>query len=171
MESGQFTPDFNAGSYFLYFGRLVRDKGVQTLIAASANAGTKLKIAGTGPADTEFRRLAEKLDADVEFLGFRSGQALHKLIADARAVVLPSEWYENSPVSLLEAYALGKPVIGADIGGIPEMITAETGWLFTSGNTAELAQCLDTVNALPSGQIAAMGSAARDLVEHEVEHE
>ena len=60
--------------------------------------------------------------ADVEFLGYLSGAALHEAVRSARAVVLPSEWYENAPMSVLEAYALGKPVIGARIGGIPELI-------------------------------------------------
>ena len=66
--------------------------------------------------------LAAEVGADVEFLGFLTGAALHDAIRSARAVVLPSEWYENAPMSVLEAYALGKPVIGARIGGIPELV-------------------------------------------------
>jgi glycosyltransferase involved in cell wall biosynthesis len=162
----QFSPAFKPADYFLYFGRLVKDKGVHTLIAASAQAGVKLKVAGTGPHADEFAKLAVDLNADVEFLGFRSGAELHALIRDARAVVLPSEWYENAPISVLEAYALGTPVIGADIGGIPEMIDRDqTGWLFASGATDELAAALQRAAALPVDAYEAMGRSARARVE------
>lgn len=162
----QFVPDYTPGDYVLYFGRLVRDKGVHTLIAAAARAGVRVKIAGTGPAAEEFQQLAQDLRADTEFLGFQSGEDLHALIRGARAVALPSEWYENAPISVLEAYALGTPVIGADIGGIPEMIDAgSTGWLFASGNAEELAAALTAAAALRPADYAAMGRAARARVE------
>ena len=78
----------------------------------------------------------------MQWLGFCSGEALWKQVREARALVLPSEWYENAPMSVLEAYASGTPVIGADIGGIPEMIDADTGWVFRSGDAEDLARVL-----------------------------
>ena len=166
VDAAQFEPEYGGGDYFFYFGRLVRDKGVHTLIRAAANADVPLLIAGTGPHADEFKELATQLQARVEFLGFRSGDDLHKLIRDARAVVLPSEWYENAPISLLEAYAFGTPVVGADIGGIPEMISAgETGWLFESGSTGSLADALNKVNHLSDADLESAGRAARLHVE------
>ena len=79
----------------------------------------------------------------------------------ARALVLPSEWYENAPMSVLEAFASGKPVVGADIGGIPEMITPEIGWVFPSGDVDALAGVLADVFARSDADIAEMGRKAR----------
>jgi glycosyltransferase involved in cell wall biosynthesis len=102
----------------------------------------------------------------VRFVGYQSGESLHALVRGARAVVLPSEWYENSPMSLLESMALGKPVIGARIGGIPEMIVeGETGWTFESRSSAALAELLRQVAMTGAAQIEQRGRAARRLVE------
>ena len=107
-----------------------------------------------------------ELLGDVEFLGYLSGESLHSLICGARAVVLPSEWYENAPMSILESYAFGKPVIGASIGGIPEMICdGMTGWTFESGNVDELASILSYVSSLDAKSLEFMGRCVRDYVE------
>jgi glycosyltransferase involved in cell wall biosynthesis len=83
-------------------------------------------------------------------------------------VVLPSEWYENAPVSVLEAYALGKPVLGARIGGIPELIRDhETGICFESGNIQSLVEALQSSGAAPDAQLEQMGRAARRWVEQD----
>lgn len=80
-------------------------------------------------------------------------------------MILPSEWYENAPVSMLEAYALGKPVIGARIGGIPELIREnETGACFDSGSVASLQGVLDHFDRLPRSQVEDMGRAGRKWV-------
>jgi glycosyltransferase involved in cell wall biosynthesis len=124
-----------------------------------------LLVAGTGPELDEMRALAAQLNADVTFLGHLGGQQLHDVIRSCRAVVLPSEWYENAPVSLLEAYALGKPVIGARIGGIPELIRAnETGACFESGNVESLRTALEDFTARAPQQLADMGRAGRRWV-------
>ena len=88
------------------------------------------------------------------------------MIRAARAVVLPSEWYENAPISILEAYALGKPVIGADIGGIPEMVReGETGMLFPSGDSQKLADTLHSFQNLPTIELEDMGRQGRAWME------
>ena len=165
VDATAFTAHYQPGDYFLYFGRLAPEKGIVTLLRAVARAGVRLKIAGTGPLDAELRQLQVELGADVEFLGYRSGADLHQLIQHSRAVVLPSEWYENAPMSVLESFALGKPVLGARIGGIPEMVLPEqTGWVFTSGDEAELAERLAEVQALPDAAVAKLGQQARQFV-------
>ena len=166
VDASQFTPRFEPGSYFLYFGRLAPEKGVATLMRAAKAAGVQLKLVGTGPEEASLRALHETIASDAEFLGYRSGTELHDLIRGARAVVLPSEWYENAPMSVLESYALGKPVIGARMGGIPEMIVeGETGWLFESLNVDALSGVLERCNSMPDDKLAEFGRAARALVE------
>jgi glycosyltransferase involved in cell wall biosynthesis len=166
VDAKQFEPGFQPGSYFLYCGRLSPEKGVATLLRAAKAAGVTLKIVGAGPMEVELKALQQNLAADVEFLGYRSGDELHRLIRGARAVVLPSEWYENAPMNVLESFALGKPVIGARIGGIPELvIDGQTGWTFESGNADELADLLRRVAAEPNAQIEQMGRSSRSFVE------
>lgn len=165
VDASRFTPDYHSGDYFLYFGRMAPEKGVATLLRAAAVAGVKLKLAGTGPIESELRSLAASLGGDSEFLGYRSGAELHDLIRQARAVVLPSEWYENAPMSVLESFALGTPVIGADIGGIPEMVVpGQTGWTYESGNVPALTELLSRVDALGDLARAEVGSSAREYV-------
>jgi glycosyltransferase involved in cell wall biosynthesis len=164
VEAENFDPEVEPGRYFLYFGRLSSEKGVATLIRAAAAAGIRLRIAGTGPDADWLQALAGSIGATVEFLGYRTGSDLHDLVRASRAVVLPSEWYENAPLSVLESFAMGKPVIGARIGGIPEMVEEDvSGWLFKSGDVDELADVLRRVDQMPDAAVAALGSGAREV--------
>jgi glycosyltransferase involved in cell wall biosynthesis len=168
VDAEAFEPGFEPGAYALYFGRLILDKGLATLLRAAHAAKLPLKLAGIGPDDAALKALAAELGAEVEFLGYRSGADLHRLVRGARCVVLASELFENAPMMVLEAMALGKPVVGARIGGIPEVIGHdETGWLFTSGSVDDLAARLAAVKALPDAALAAIGRAARERVERE----
>jgi glycosyltransferase involved in cell wall biosynthesis len=166
VDARRFRPQFAPGRAFVYFGRVSREKGVATLIRCAVAARCRLQVLGTGPALEEMRMLARELRADVTFSGHLEGDALHEVIRGARAVVLPSEWYENAPVSVLEAYALGKPVIGARIGGIPELIREdETGLTFASGNDASLTAALRGTAERSDVQMREMGRRARSWVE------
>ena len=168
VDVPRYEPEFKSGERFLYFGRLAPEKGLRTLVRAMALVRGKLAIAGTGPELEPLQQFVAETGADVEFLGYLSGGALHAAVRSARAVVLPSEWYENAPMSVLEAYALGKPVIGARIGGIPELIRDDvTGFQFESGDDASLATVLQRVAALPDARLAEMGRAGRAWVEAE----
>jgi glycosyltransferase involved in cell wall biosynthesis len=114
------------------------------------------------------RELAARLGANVTFLGHMSGTALRDAVRNARAVVLPSEWYENAPVSVLEAYACGKPVIGARIGGIPELVREnETGICFESASVPGLAAALRDMQSRPDSELEQMGRLGRRWVEQE----
>lgn len=166
VDVRRFQPDYSPGDYVLYFGRMAPEKGVRTLLYASAKSGVAVKLAGTGPLLEELQALASNLAAPAEFVGFRAGDDLHNLIRGSRAVVLPSEWYENAPMSVLESFALGKPVIGADIGGIPEMISpGETGWVYSSGDVDQLSCLLSEVERMPPSKLGVIGRAARADVE------
>jgi glycosyltransferase involved in cell wall biosynthesis len=168
IEPERYRPQYRPGNGFLYFGRVAREKGLATLIRAAALSGSRLMIAGAGPQLEELRRQAQEQGTAVDFPGYLSGESLHAAIRNARAVVLPSEWYENAPVSMLEAYALGKPVIGARIGGIPELLReGETGVGFESGQVESLAAALRAVTESPDQRLEEMGRTARRWVESE----
>lgn len=160
--------DWQEGDYFAFAGRLAPEKGLATLIRAAALSNQRLVIAGTGPEEQTLRSLAAELKADVTFAGYLSGEKLHRLIGESRALVLPSEWYENAPISVLETYALQRPVIGAAIGGIPEMVKeGETGLLAAPGDAGDLARALREMAALSPAERARMGAAARSWVASE----
>lgn len=121
------------GGYILYFGRLSKEKGVQTLIDAVKNLNTKLLILGTGPEEQKLKNYALQNNiANVEFKGFIQGEELKNYIRGCRAAVLPSEWYENGPYSAMEAMALGKPLIVSNKGGLPELVKeGVNGYIFS----------------------------------------
>lgn len=122
------------GDYILYYGRLSKEKGLETLIKAVPQT-IKLKIAGGGPLEN----MMGELPANIEYVGFKSGDELKKLIQSAKFSIYPSEWYENCPFSIIESISFGTPVIGANIGGIPELIeSGRTGLLFEAGNVEDL---------------------------------
>ncbi|MCC7347753.1 MAG: glycosyltransferase family 4 protein [Variibacter sp.] len=168
VELDRFEPRGPIGERFVYCGRIDASKGVLTLVAAAARARQPLTLVGTGPDEARCRELAARAGADVRFAGFASGPALAALLESARAVVVPSEIYENAPLAILEAYAAGRPVIGARSGGIPELVReGETGTLFESGSVDELAAALARFGAAPAGDLADMGRAGRQWVERE----
>ena len=121
--------------YVLYFGRYSIEKGIGTLLkAAKELPEISFVFAGSGPLEAELDGIP-----NVTNVGFQSGEALETLIREARFTVIPSEWYENCPFSVLESISYGTPVLGANIGGIPELIrVGETGELFESGNVEDL---------------------------------
>ena len=154
-------------SYLLYFGRLSKEKGLRTLIQAVAQVpDSRLKIVGDGPQRQELEALAEcTAYGRVEFAGYQRMERLLATLKSARIVVLPSEWYENCPYAILEAFAVGKPVIASDIGGIPELVEdGRDGLLFEPGNSEELA---DRIRFLlhDSHRIQQLGSNARKKIE------
>ena len=108
-----------------------------------------------------YEQLTAEYDS-AEFYGYQSGRALEDLIKKARAVIVPSEWYENCSMSVLEAMAYGKPVIGAKIGGIPEQIRdQQEGLLFEAGNQQALTDALHYMATNPEQKLRKWGRQAR----------
>lgn len=165
VDIDAYHPEYNDDEYALYFGRLSKEKGIKTLLKATRllKNNLPLKIVGTGPLEIELR----KQYPDAEFLGYKTGDELKRLISRAAFVIVPSEWYENCSMVVLEAMAFGKPVIGSKIGGIPEQVEdGETGFLFDMENTHELA---DKMILLWSDKILRrrLGKNARKKLENE----
>ncbi len=128
--------------YVLYFGRFSEEKGIDTLIKVCKELpDVNFIFAGTGPLEEELSNIP-----NIKNVGFKSGKELEKLIREARFSIYPSEWYENCPFSVMESQMYGTPVLGANIGGIPELIKAgQTGELFESGNKEELKEKINSL--------------------------
>jgi len=107
------------GEVFLYLGRLSPEKGVETILRAWRPGLGTLVVAGSGPEDGRLRAMAP---SGIEFLGTVDGSAVPGLLQRARALLLPSNWYEGQPRVVLEAYAAGVPVLASDVGGLPELV-------------------------------------------------
>jgi len=142
----RYEPNFDHEDYFVYVGRLSHEKGIAELVYAMKRVPrARLKVIGTG-------RLAEPLQKfvqdegvkNVEFVGYKKGDELRAMVRNAMFVAVPSVVYDNSPLSIYEAFAHGKPVVGAAIGGIPELIDeGEDGFLFTAGDEDSLVKALN----------------------------
>ncbi|MBD5393026.1 MAG: glycosyltransferase family 4 protein [Lachnospiraceae bacterium] len=126
--------------YVVYFGRYSREKGIETLLKACERLPhIKFVFAGKGPLEEQVNCIK-----NIENKGFLTGSELKDVIKRARFSIYPSQWYENCPFSVMESIQYGTPVLGADIGGIPELIDENvTGELFESGNGEELTQKIE----------------------------
>ncbi len=167
IDYQQYKPNFGQGAYILYFGRLSPEKGINYLLEAmKLLPKIKLVIAGRGSQEKELRILNQELgNKNVEFLGFKDGAELKRLIANSRFTILPSVWYEVFGLSILESFATGKPVIASDIGGIPETVkNGFNGFLAKPGNVDDLA---DKISKLWSDPVLCrkIGRNAREYVE------
>lgn len=163
IDSSKYVRSYVDKEYILYFGRVSEEKGVETLIKAYKTLGTNmpLKIVGTGP----IRGRLQRKYPDIEFLGYKTGNELVCLISESSFCVVPSEWYENCSMTILESMAIGKPVIGARTGGICEQIDdGRSGFLFEMENIEDLAKKMGILID-ERGLRNSMGKAAREILE------
>jgi glycosyltransferase involved in cell wall biosynthesis len=130
--------------YVLYFGRLAPNKGIEVLLGAVKTLDCKLLLIGEGPLSGWVEEQCAASGGKVRRIAFVSSrEELRQYIEQAAFSVVPSVWYENQPATILETYAMGRPVIGSRLGGIPELIDEEhTGLLCEPGNAADLAEKL-----------------------------
>lgn len=157
------NPTDDSEQYYLYFGRLSEEKGILTLIKAVESMNVHVKIVGTGPLKEEINQyLVENNISNIELLGFKSGQELTDIVGNAKAVVLPSEWYENGPYSAIESLQLGRPIVGADIGGIPELVH-NNGFLFKSGDEEDLSIVFQNMEQISEQEYQDMKAASVEL--------
>lgn len=121
--------------YVLYFGRFSEEKGIGTLMDVCKDLpDVQFIFAGSGSLEEKICGIK-----NISNVGFKTGAELEQMIREARFSIYPSEWYENCPFSVMESQMYGTPVLGANIGGIPELIqVGKTGELFESGNKVEL---------------------------------
>lgn len=171
VQVDEYRPQFDwQERSIVYFGRLSREKGLVTLLKAMQGLpDITLKLIGEGPLRGALEQETENLKLkNVEFLGYKNKDELNEEIKKSMFVVLPSEWYENNPRTIIEGFALGKSAVGARIGGIPELVRDnETGLLFEPGNVGDLKQKIAML-AADSNKIKAMGKNGRQFVEQEL---
>ncbi len=153
------APRPHARPYFLFVGRLIQAKGVQTLLPAfSGSEGPDLVIAGDGDYLGELRRLAAGMPR-VHFVGRQQHDALQCLYHHAEATLVPSLCYETFGIVIIEALAAGTPVIARDLGGLSEVVTDSGGGLLFT-NDGELRAAIARLGAEPGlrQQLAANGA-------------
>lgn len=141
------------GEYGLFVGRITEDKGVQVAIAAAAESGVPLRIAGLGPDLSKAQQLALELNAPVEFLGRLDGQALVAARMGAAFAVVPSIWREVLPLAALESLAAGLPLLTSDRGGLPELTDSEL--VSPTGDVSALAATMTRLFEDPATRAAA----------------
>ena len=154
---------------FVFIGRLSAEKGIEKLLIALKELGgsSTLHIIGDGPERTRLEALAQELRISdrVIFLGYLSGADLERERMCARAVLLPSLWYENMPYALTEALARGQVVIAARRGGISERVRdGENGFLFDPENIESLVQKMRFIQTANEDTLWNIRKAARESV-------
>jgi len=167
VDLSAWSPNKERGEYIVYFGRLVEGKGVASLIRAMKHVRkVDLYIIGEGQMEGHLKSLAAREGlSHIHFLGYRSGEELTSLVARGLFTVVPSEWYDPSPQTVKQSFAVGRPVIGARIGGIPELIDdGVEGMLFAPRSAEDLAAKIESLFDDRS-RVESMGAAARKKVE------
>jgi glycosyltransferase involved in cell wall biosynthesis len=126
------SPRPGPGRFFLYAGRLVPEKGLETVVRAWSDVDAPLLIVGEGDEQARLRAMA---GPNVEFRSTVPGDEVAALVREARAMLVPSEWYETASRTVLEAYAAGVPVLASRIGALPEVVNdGHTGYLVAPGD-------------------------------------
>jgi glycosyltransferase involved in cell wall biosynthesis len=167
IDLKSYVPKYELGNYILFFGRLEREKGVFELIRAmKKNREVSLLIVGNGPIKEELIKEAEQEGlSNIFFEGSKNWERLQQIIRDSLFVVVPSIWYEVFGLTIAESFAFGKPVIGTNIGAIPELIEDKiNGFLCEPGNSEELAEKIAMLCDMKK-KIPLMGREARNKVE------
>lgn len=147
------------GTYFAFVGRFAPEKGIATLLAAASKTGHPLRLLGDRPALP-----MHDVPGNVEVVVAQDRAQVLAFYRGARALVVPSEWFETLPLVIGEAMSAGVPVIASRIGGLPDFIAdGKTGLLFEPGDSADLARCLERLWQDPA-LAAQLGSAARTYI-------
>ncbi len=134
-------PTAASRDYYCYIGRLSKEKGVATLLKAASSLPYKLIVTGDGPLSETLRNEYGNLD-NITFTGKVDADRVRDILSGARMSVMPSECYENNPLGVIESFCTGTPVVGAAIGGVPELASADRGITFESGNAEALKEAI-----------------------------
>ncbi|MFN9692002.1 MAG: glycosyltransferase [Vampirovibrionales bacterium] len=158
------------GKYFLFVGRLSKEKGVHTLLRAIhlVDPEMPLKIIGTGPEEDALKKLTLELDLpNVEFLGFKAKADIIPYYQNAIATVVPSEWFETYGMTIVESLACGRPVIASRTGGPKNIIEqSKAGHSFKMGDVNDLASLLSECYEFPEKALA-LADQAQSYVRYE----
>lgn len=150
----------------IYVGRLSREKGLFTLLDALPK-NTSIAIIGSGQLE---ENLKQKYSTEgIHFLGRIAHDKIKDYVSRSKFLVIPSIWYENNPMTIIESYSCGTPIIGSNIGGIPEiLIDKKTGFLFSKGDVSNLNEIISSSLSLSSQDYLKMRTAALDFYNREL---
>ena len=144
---GEFVPEEKRENQFVFAGRLDKLKGIDILFEAWKQMGTeapKLVVCGTGPMEKWCKRFISENDVNIEIRGFVPNEETRKLIAVSRALVLPTQWYEGFPMSIVEAFSVGTPVICSDLGNAGSVVVeGVTGCKFSANSSKDLVRAIE----------------------------
>ncbi|MBN2400234.1 MAG: glycosyltransferase family 4 protein [Candidatus Aminicenantes bacterium] len=169
FNSERASVSLESDDYFLFLGRLIEEKGVKILLEAMRLLPEKkLIVIGEGPQRKELETLKKNYQLDqVHFIGSKWGHELVEFLSRARFIAVPSIWHENLPYVVLQAFAAGKPVIGSDRGGIPELVHhGEHGLIYRAEDAEALAAGIQELWDNPARTLE-MGARARQFVVRE----
>ena len=156
----------NEDDFYLYVGRLSYEKGILNLLKAFRNNNRKLRIVGSGPLQKEIESFIQtnKMSNRIMLTGHLDTKEVHRCLEKSKALIVPSEWYENAPIAILEALAYGKIIIASNIGGIPEMVhEGKNGFLFEAFNYDKIIASLVKFESLSFGEKSTMRSYSLHL--------
>jgi glycosyltransferase involved in cell wall biosynthesis len=172
VDTSLFRPREAFGDSVVYLGRLSEEKGVATLLEALAAVnGLRLEVVGDGPLRAPLEEKGARLGGRAVFHGFLAGEARFDVLRRAVALVMPSVSHDACPMAVLEAMAMGVPVVASRRGGLPDLVGhGETGLLFEAGRADELAAALQQLADAPD-TVRRMGAAARRRAEEEYDVE
>lgn len=160
-------PEYSNNGYFLFVGRLSKEKGLNYLLEAMNKLpDVKLHIVGNGPEEENLRKQAMQLGLNnVEFKGYKSGKDLEIEYKNCIASILPCYWFETFGLTIAETFTYGKPVIASRIGAIPEFVeNGKTGITFEPGNINEMAASIKKLH-LDNDLVIKMGKQCRNTAE------
>ncbi len=149
----------------LFVGRLSQEKGIETLLEAWRGLDVPLRIAGDGPLEAECRE-AGRANPSIEYLGRVENPRVVEEMKHARFLIFPSLWYEGFPMTIIEAFACGLPVLGSRLGAMAEVIEeGRNGWLFDAGVPESLRARVEELSSQPRAVREAGIEARRDYEE------
>src|SRR6056297_972589 len=173
LDLAEFPPsqeDFHADSAFVCVGRLCPQKAQVLIVEATARVArsypdVKVKLIGDGESrsDVETAIRRHSVEENIELMGWRANDEVRAELASARALLLPS-FAEGLPVVIMEALALGRPVISTYIAGIPELVDESCGWIIPAGSVDHIAQAMTDCLETQSQALADKGATGRARV-------
>jgi len=158
-------PALTNGEYFLYVGRLTEEKGIKTLLHAFEGQQASLKIAGNGPLN-DLVAQTTAINANIEYLGQLPPSEVERMMRNAKALIFPSEWFETFGMVIIEAFALGIPVVAARLGNVPSIVSDKVnGLLFEPGNAVSLREAIATFEELNADEKLKLRNQALETYE------
>lgn len=161
------VPPVQKTEAFLFVGRLTVEKGLRVLLEAFASSKHNLAIAGDGPLKEEVIAVSERCP-NIRYAGSLPKEDVLSLMRQSSALVFPSVWFEGMPLTIIEAFASGTPVIASNMGAMPYMIEpGSNGLLFSAGDAQDLLATITRWAALPADEKAAYAANARAAYEQQ----